>query len=33
MYDLNVTIFSVKEHYLLGQRWIIGNTMWIWLSS
>ena len=22
-----------QQHLLLGQRWIIGNTMWIWLST
>ena len=22
-----------QQHLLLGQRWIIGNMMWIWLST
>jgi len=22
-----------QQHLLLGQRWIIRNTMWIWLST
>ena len=22
-----------QQHLLLGQRWIIGNTMWIWKST
>jgi len=22
-----------QQHLLLGQSWIIGNTMWIWLST
>jgi len=22
-----------QQHLLLGQRWILGNTMWIWLST
>jgi len=22
-----------QQHLLLGKRWIIGNTMWMWLST
>jgi len=30
MYDLNVTM---QQYLLFVQRWIIGNRMWIWLST